>query len=335
MRFRYIYTFIFIIALSFYGCNGKSSGMINNSEMIHINRFDSVLFQWIDSDDPVILSEIKSKYPQMLEVLGKALFKESNPDTSAFFNYLINYYSEPTLKSLYKDAIAFYSSGSLKTEDVKKEFSYSFMQMKKHFPSMQIPAVYMHVSGLQQNIIVADSLLSCSIDKYLSSDYALYKDFFNAYQRRSMIPERIAKDGLSAWFKSEYPYQGNDNVLLERMIYEGKIIYILMQIGYEYNYKNIISLTDDEYKWCTEHESTLWTTIIERKHLYTPDIAATSKYFQMFPSIFISEEAPGNIGNFIGYRIIEQYMKRTKSTCEELMKNNDAQDILQKSKYKP
>ena len=193
----------------------------------------------------------------------------------------------------------------------------------------------MHISGLQQNIIIADSLLSCSVDKYLGADHPLYETYFYDYQRKSMIPERVAKDCLAAWIKTEYQDKGKDNVLLDRMIYEGKIIYILTQTGKGYTFQNITSLTDEEYKWCMEYESSIWTTIIERKHLYTPDITATSKYFLPSPSLFISENAPGNLGNFIGYRIVERYVKKTKSTLEELMNNHDAQNILQKSKYKP
>ena len=335
MRVRYLWIFILIITLTFCGCNGKSFGMMDSTETIHINRFDSALFQWIDSDNNLVLSEIKNEYPIMLEMFGKALFIEYYNDTSTFFDYLINHYSEPTLKSLYKDAITLYSANSPEMLQTEKELAYGFEQMKKNFPSMRIPAVYMHVSGLQQNIIIADSLLSCSIDKYMGADYPLYESFFYDYQRKSMIPERIAKDCLNAWIKSDYPYKGKDNVLLDRMIYEGKIIYILTQTGKNYTFQNITSLTEDEYKWCFEYESVLWTAIIERKHLYTPDIATTSKYFHPAPSIFISESAPGNLGIYIGYKIIERYMKQTKSTFEELMNNHDAQDILQKSKYKP
>ncbi|MDR0835686.1 MAG: gliding motility protein GldB, partial [Tannerella sp.] len=91
----------------------------------------------------------------------------------------------------------------------------------------------------------------------------------------------------------------------------------------------------EEFDWLKKNESALWTTIIERKHLYNPDIVTTDKYFLPSPTSFLSDEAPGNIGSFIGFCIVKSYMNKTKSGFQELIKNNDSQDILTKSKYKP
>ena len=309
--------------------------MRDDSDIISINRFDSDMLQWIETDDPQILNHLKEKYPRMLDLLGKTLFQANSIDSADYFDYLLHFYSQPSLLALYKDAVRYFSDDSARISGIVKELSAGFHEFKKLFPSMQTPSVYMHVSGLQQNMIVADSLLSCSIDKYLGFDYPLYADFIYDYERKNMVPERMAKDCLNAWLKSEYPYQGNDNVLLERMVYEGKIIYVVSQLGRENTYSHIMSLTSEEYKWLRDYESALWNTIIERKHLYTPDLATTLKYFQPAPAAFISDKAPGQLGCYIGFKIVERYMKQTKSTCAELMQNNDAQDILKKAKYRP
>ena len=319
-----------ILAICAAGGCSPSSGICDR---VAVNRFDMALLQWIDSDDPAVLTQIKNTCPQMIDVLGKALFRSL--DSSALYDHLINYYSEPTLHALYRDAVDRYSPNTPELAAVTDELSCGFHRMRRLFPSMQIPAVYLHVSGLQQQVIVADSLLSCSIDKYLGADYPLYKVYFHPWQRRSMIPERVAKDCLCAWLKSEYPYRGKESVLLERMIYEGKIIYVLTQLGEDFHYRNILSLSDGEYDWCLSFEAALWTAVIERKHLYEPDIAVTSKYFLPAPATLISEDAPGSLGNFIGYRIVEKYMKRTKASCQELMNNSDAQAILKQSEYRP
>jgi len=335
MLFKHFCLYMLIFTFTWAGCNNKSFGMFDDANVIYLNRFDSALFQWINTDDPVILQTVMTDYPQMLAMLGNSLFDTNLTDSSAFFSQMINYYSEPTLKSLYNDAIRLYDTNSPATKQIEMELSHGFMQLKKMMPSIQIPAVYMHVSGLQQNIIVADSLLSFSIDKYLGADYPFYQDFFYDYQLKSMTPQNVAKDGLYAWLSSEYPSLGQPNDLLERMIYEGKIIYLLKQCGYKYSYQQILSLTEQEYKWCLKKESAIWKLILEQKHLETSYQVTVSRYFQSAPSLFIAEEAPGNLGAFIGYRIVEQYMKQTKSTFEELIHNNDAQDIFIKSKYKP
>jgi hypothetical protein len=211
----------------------------------------------------------------------------------------------------------------------------AFERMKSLLPDIQIPAIYFHVSGLQQNFIVADSLISCSIDKYLGADFPLYQDYFYDYQLRNMTSSRMVNDYLTVWLKSENPFQGRDNVLLDRMIYEGKILYVMAAIFENIAYKDMMNLPDKEYDWLNNNESALWTTIIQRKHLYTPDIVTTEKYFLLSPATFLADDAPGNIGSFLGYRIVQSYMRNTKSDIPELMKNADYQDILTRSKYKP
>jgi hypothetical protein len=308
---------------------------MSDSTAIRINRFDTALYAWIESDDSASLLKLKTLLPEMTELIGKAIFQDTNTHTPIYYEKLINYFSEPTLKTLYKDAITYYSDDSERTIQISEDLGAYFTGLKSLFPQARIPAVYFHVSGLQQNFIVSDSLISCSIDKYLGSDYSLYQDYFYDYQLKNMNPGLMVNDYLTVWLKSEYLFRGKDNVLLDRMIYEGKIIYVLAVLYKNAAFKDLMNLTDNEFAWLKENEPALWTTVIERKHLYTPDIVTTDKYFSPSPATFLSDEAPGNIGNFIGFQIVKSYMKHTKSSCESLMKNTDYQDILKKSRYKP
>ncbi len=309
--------------------------MWDDANGMSIHRFDSVLYQWIDTDDSNSLQLLISDYPQLLGLLGKSLFQSNDTDSTVFFTKLKKYYSEPTLKNLYKDAITLYDAHSPATRPIEQELSYGFTRMKELFPSIQIPAVYMHVSGLQQNMIVADSLLSISIDKYLGDSYPLYAKFFYPYQRKNMLPACAAKDGLYAWLSSEYPFIEKERTLLNKMIYEGKMLYVLTQTGYNYSLQQMMQWTDKEYQWCQKNEAIVWKTLQANKLLYSADELTVSKFFSPAPSTFFSGEAPGNMGNFIGYRIVASYMKQTKASIEALMTNNNAQEILKTSKYKP
>jgi gliding motility-associated lipoprotein GldB len=302
------------------------------AEAIHIHRFDKDLFKLITDDTPTIQQQIVADYPNMLKVIGLSIFHTQYTQDSIFLERIVNHYSEENLNRLYRDAIKIYDD----IENVESDLSSGFQYLKTCFPTIQIPAVYMHVSGLQQNVLIDDSLLSISIDRYLGFDYPLYKDFFNDYQRLKMTPERVVPDYLRAWLLSEFPFTGNDKMLLDRMIYEGKIKYIIHHALPKVLPEVLMGYTPQNYQWCKQNEMYLWRTIIERKHLYSvDDVATTVRYFADRPSDFISDEAPGDLGSWVGWQIVTEYMEKTKSSVEALMTNTDYQDILTKSKYKP
>lgn len=313
----------------FNGCN--LNGKENSYAPFHIRRFDKEFFQLTLVDNPEQQKYLAQTYPQMLKVLGLSLFNNKETTSDVFFDRLVNYYSEPNLNKLYRDALVQYES----IENIESDLGKAFGYLHEQLPDMPIPHVYMHVSGFFQNVLVDDSLLSISIDKYMGSDYPLYRDFFDAYQRRKMTPEYIVPDYLAAWLMSEYPFEGNEKVLLERMVYEGKIKYILHQAIPQMIPETLMGYTPQEYQWIRQNESKLWKLIIERKQLYTPDLMTTSKYFLERPASFIADDAPGSSGSWIGWQIVTRYMEKTKSTVAELMNNTDAQEILTKSKYKP
>lgn len=323
--------FLFFTISILIGCNSCDTVKGNDTTDVHIRRFDRSLYDWVLTDAPVLQQQLQSEYASMLRVIGLSIFKTQDTQTEDFFSRMINYYSEPTLSRLYRDALKTFDNVATIEADLGSAFGY----LQNHFPTIQIPAVYMHVSGFNQNVLVDDSLLSISIDKYLGADYPLYDNYFYAYERRKMDPVYIAPDYFAAWVMSEYPFQGDDRVLLDQMIYEGKIKYLIHEALPKLIPETLMGYTPEEYQWCKENEKIIWEEIIQRKHLYTPDHVTTSKYFSSAPTQFISDLAPGNLGAWIGWQIVSQYMNRNRVTPEELMNNTDAQDILTKSKYKP
>ncbi|MBR5298503.1 MAG: gliding motility lipoprotein GldB [Parabacteroides sp.] len=326
--------YIILLSLHLLSCQGKQNSTqpaITSAEPIQINRFDKVLFQFIESNDPTVSTQISQNYPQMLEILGKGILNMQSSQEQGFFEKLLNYYTEPTLKGLYADAIQQYENLS----QIEQDLGNGFAWLKACLPNMPIPAVYMHVSGFNQNVLVGDSLLSISIDKYLGTDYPLYQNFFYDYQRRLMTPLQVVSDYLTGWLMSEYPFEGKENVLLDRMIYEGKIKFIIQQALPELSVETLMGYTESEVQWCKNNEAPLWRAIVERKHLYTPDQMVTSKYFDQAPCTFLSSDTPGNIGTWMGWQIIKQYMEKNNTTIEALMQNNDSQSILTASHYKP
>ncbi|MDH6357855.1 gliding motility protein GldB [Parabacteroides sp. PF5-9] len=323
--------FILFLTLFVVSCNGQQVNRYVTAEPVGINRFDIALFRLIDSGDTTRKDQLQAEYPAVLEVLGKGVLNMKTLDTPGFFTKLFNYYSEPTLKALYRDAVAMYAD----VTEIEQQLGNGFAYLKDHFPAMQIPVVYMHVSGFNQNVLVGEQLLSLSIDKYLGTDYSLYQEFFYDYQLRKMQRSYVVQDYLTGWLMAEFPFLGKENVLIDRMIYEGKIKYILAQVLPELTPAHLMGYTEEEETWCRSNEKNIWKAIIERKHLYTPDYLVTNRYLDDAPSTFLADGAPGNIGPWMGWQIVKAYMAETKVSLSDLMNNQDMQTILTHSKYRP
>ena len=70
--------------------------------------------------------------------------------------------------------------------------------------------------------------------------------------------------------------------------------------------------------------------------MYNKDYNSYSTFFSDSPfTKGMPKESPGRLGYWVGYKIIESYMINNRVSLSELMKNDNSQEILLQSKYKP
>jgi len=98
-----------------------------------------------------------------------------------------------------------------------------------------------------------------------------------------------------------------------------------------------IEYTTDQMKWVKENELQMWAYFFDQELFYETNTMTLKKYLSPNPnSPGMPAEAPGRTGNYIGWQIVKKYMKRfPKTTMQDLVALNDAQKILEESRYKP
>jgi hypothetical protein len=297
---------------------------------LKIIRFDTDLFRYLTNNEP---DRSLKKHEDFLNVFGKDIINIGGIDSMDFYTHLKKYFSEPTLMGLYRDVQEKFAD----TEALEKEVSHGLNFFYEQFPQVKPVRIYMHVSGLNQNVIVTDDFLSLSTDKYLGTDYPLYQNFFYDYQRQLMSPDRMAPDYLLGFIMANLPFKGNEDVLLDRILYEGKLRYILSQLLPDRQVWEFVGYNEEQYAWCNKNQSQIWKTILENQHLFTPNYLTTSQYLKDAPhTAFLPPESPGKVGVWLGYQIVTAYMKqRPDNSLEELMELTDYRELLKKSKYRP
>ena len=328
LRIEYVFSLLFAFFLLL-GCSGKKVYNETSSEL-QIVRFDTDLYQYLTSGKSKNILEIHKPF---LDEFGKNVIYIGNVDSAGFYDRLKAYFSEPALKGLYKDTQEEFKDLTA----INNELSYGIKTLTQHFPSLSPPKLYMHVSGFNQNVIVTGDVLSISVDKYLGADYPLYQSFFYEYQRQLMSKDRIVPDYLLGFLIANFPFKGNASILLDRILYEGKLRYILSLLMPDRQTWEYVGYSQEQYTWCSDNQARIWELILENKHLFPSDYRTTEQYIRNAPhTAFLSAESPGRVGVWLGFQIINSYMKNhSDSSIQELMDMVDYQELLKQSKYKP
>jgi hypothetical protein len=90
--------------------------------------------------------------------------------------------------------------------DVNQQLSYAFENLLKLLPNLCVPEVYAQIGSFDQSIIVSTDLVGISLDKYLGSDYPLYKKYgYSAEQRKQMQRSDIVPDCISFFLLYHFP----------------------------------------------------------------------------------------------------------------------------------
>ena len=104
----------------------------------------------------------------------------------------MEYYADTTLLVLIQDAEEKFKDMGW----IEKKLTKGFKQLKKEVPSLPVPHFYAQLSALNQSVVVGDSIVGFSIDKYMGADYPLYKTFL----LRLPMPQHGARPHCSGLF---------------------------------------------------------------------------------------------------------------------------------------
>ena len=337
---RYVITlYLFFISLSsLYSCTGNSKQrddvafVQNQSDLVNIKRFDKDLYAYLLSPSSQKQDSLIVSYGNFLEAFGTVAINNSNINDASYFSEIRDYFSNPMLAQIYKDALDTFKV----VQPYEQELSIADQLIQKNWNGKRLPKLGMHVSGFKANTIVLSDFISISIDKYLGSNYSGYKDFFEEYQRQQMKPEMITRDYLKAWVINEIPTSNKRKDLLSEMINEGKTLYALQILLPNWSEADLIGYTPLQLEWCKGKEKEIWKTTINQNYLFSADYLTILKYMDDAPyTATISTDSPGRLGAWIGWQIVKAYAENTGASLDEIITEVNMQTILKQSKYNP
>ncbi|GIV26496.1 MAG: hypothetical protein KatS3mg027_0310 [Bacteroidia bacterium] len=328
-----IYTTLFFLT----SCSNQEQQIENiNIERIAIENFDDEIFSINENNLIKKDSLFSTKYfPFYQYYLKEIIYFRQEMDSS--HRLILDFVNDKDIKYTYLETKKVF------TPHVKQWLEEEIVKLHKHiryyFPEKPLPKRYLFfISGFNFQIVYPENtdIIGIATDMYLGYNHQVYQWLqWPQYRIKQLQKEFIPVDIAKAWLFNNFPPDKYNN-LLEHIIYYGKIIYALKHLTPHIHDTLIFSYSLKQWNYCKKYEKNLWAYFLEENKLYDNSPKTLSAYLNDGPfTAAISKECPPRIGMFVGYKIVESFMKKNDVNLQQLFNETNAQKILQLSKYKP
>ena len=304
-------------------------------QQVEIVRFDKALMNVQEASVADDIRVLYDEYPEFMTLWVEDILGIPAADTMYLEQQLPAFLNDTTygFKETNKREQALFADVS----DLEKSLSKAFSRIKWLYPETEIPTLYLFISGFQTPIYFAEEIIGIGADMYLGSDYEYYNRVVYDYQKQTMRKECIQVDVASAYLFRTIPYTSTKSRLLDQMMYRGKVMYLVAQIFDELPGYEIMGWTKEQWDWCVKNERAIWHLVMDKRDLFKTESIVLTGYLNDGPfTSEVSQDAPGRLGIWLGWRIAESYMEHNEAvTLQDLMAEGDAQKILEESYYKP
>lgn len=333
---------IFISSIFFFSCKKEKVKEVivdpqtGQETIIKVNRFEDVLFDQSQKD---LKSHLQSNFVNYRPVFNTTL------DNQEYFEIVKQFATDPNMISAYKTVKKVYPSLDWVSDEITTAFSY----LIKDYPDLQIPKLYSIMFGpadfsysYSKRVLARKDFITFSIDLYSINSLQdnKYYQQFPKYIMIMLDSTFLVPDIMNHYLRSlneDIPLMelSPDASLCDVMIERGKYYYALTKILPNSSMNSIFRYTEEQMKWVEKNEYNIWGVIVQNGLLYSKDRPKYMHLINEGPTTKGLKDSPSRLGDYIGYKIVEKYMKETNSTLKQMFEVNDAKEILNKSSYKP
>jgi gliding motility-associated lipoprotein GldB len=322
---------LILLVVSAFACGKKQEACTLDPEVLDqnldlkITRLEDEFFGATSAQDFQFLLE---KYPDF----ARAYFQSADdytPDSLA--TNLLAVHQDAAMRELYD---------SVKVEfpdilDIEKDLENAFKYIKHYFPDFKTPQVYTFVSGLNSDLVVTEDVIVIGLDYFLPADHIFQPDIARymaeRYEKPFLVPMIVL--AISSRYNTINP---QENTLLSEMIYYGKAYHFVKAIMPCTSEQYIIGYTPAEILECYDNEEYIWSHFVENELLYETNPFEIRKYIGEAPfTDAISNKAPGRLGRWLGWNIVDDYQLKNDVNLPDLMKESNAEVIFRQSGYRP
>jgi hypothetical protein len=346
-RFTKLFLTLFACLFIFSNCNSDDNDRPKTPDVsgiqvaLEINRFDQKLAAIDTNNAAVGVAGLEKDFAQFAPIYFEKIIGIKDPKDSVgkYHAEVRKFLADPSMRYMMDSIGKVYPNMDAEKREIEQGMRY----LKHYFPNYSAPTkIYTMASAYNfAAVLPTQDAVAVGLDMFLGKDYTVYESLAESGQFPRFISRTFRRDYLvDRVFElliGDLTGEPNGTRLLDYMIHNGKKLYILDCLLPKTPDSIKLNYTTEQMKGLYANEDFTWGRILKQNLIYSTKFQDVQKLVMPAPNApIIAEEAPGAIGNFIGWRIVQQYMKRhPETTLEALLKMKDAQKLLDDSKYKP
>lgn len=288
------YTLIILLCLFFASCGGKETGSYPSAQIADVS---SLMRDWSEMDS-VAQADSMARYRS--EIMA---FMRTLTDIEITPEVIDDWSGSLAVARFTPDVDSVFPS----REPLRQQLGHILGRagdLGLDFPRRRYAAV---VWGRMESVLFVDSVMLIALNHYLGPEYEGYGRW-PVYRRNDKKPERLPYDLAEALTATAYPYtaSGEDATLLSRMLYEGALISIVMELVPEASEAMALGYSQEDFDWIKANEADIWERIVAEKLLYDTSEAVGDRFIKPSPAVRCGDVVfPGRIGRYIGYRLVQ------------------------------
>lgn len=287
------------------------------------------------SSDSTTLVKLVNEYKEEIKDVYEYEFGHclniGDVSDSAVFGAISNFLADKYIHRLEQQI-----AGKFKDKSrIEVKITDGFKHLKAHFPKQKYPEHVVFLNSLFRSSAASfDKDIAVGLEQYLGPETDVIKELptneYYQWYKDGMEAKFLERDVLASWIAANHMQAPKSGSLAEFMIHWGKILYFVEASFPEADKELVIRYSKKDYDWAVENEASFWQYLVDQKLLFVLDERTKANMLQEGPfTPGLPEKGPDRLGQFLGWRMVQQYMENNSDLTLEKLKNVGYNDILQ------
>jgi len=300
---------------------------------LKVSRFEQSLFAINNENVEELNGKLEADFGTFNEVFATQIMQKGNLSDTQYYHELLAFTQHNDMKEAYDSVALLFVDFS----EIEEELELAFGQFSVDFPSYPIPEITTFFGGFNYGVVTYDNNIAIGLENFLGKNSKYYSllgdpEYLRFQKQKKFIVSNVAE----VWINEHFQKYIGGRDLLSQLIYKGKVMYCIDKMLPESTMGDKFRFSKAQMDWVEENEASIWQYIVHEDLLFSKNEQQFRTFINYAPfAKGIPPEAPGRVGYYIGYRMVNEYMKNNEIDIEDLMYLTDSREFLKQSKYKP